>query len=61
MSSVTESIMKLTLLQSSAETPEVGGTSFGILVNPIWTKGACYAHHIITGPPIFFDDVASLW
>ena len=34
--------------------------SFGISVNPIWTKGADYARHITTGPPIFLDDAAAL-
>ena len=34
--------------------------SFGISVNPIRTKGADYARHITTGPPIFLDDAASL-
>ena len=32
----------------------------GISVNPIWTKGADYARHITTGPPIFLDDAAPL-
>ena len=37
-----------------------GGASFGILLNPIRTKGADYARHITTGPPIYLDDAASL-
>ena len=36
------------------------GPSFGASFNPIWTKGADYARHITTGPPIFLDDAASL-
>ena len=34
--------------------------SFGISVNPIRTKGADYARHITTVPPIFLDDLAFL-
>ena len=42
-----------------SETPEVG-ESFGTSFNPIQTKGADYAHHITTAPPLFLDDAASL-
>ena len=43
-----------------SETPEVGG-SFGISVNPIWTKGGrlCPPYYYVP-PPIFYDNVASL-
>ena len=34
--------------------------SFGISVNPIRTKGADYARHITTVPPIILDDAAFL-
>ena len=34
--------------------------SFGISVNPIWTKGADYAGHITNVPPIILDDAAFL-
>ena len=33
---------------------------FGRSVNPIPTRGTDYAHHITTGPPRFFNGVASL-
>ena len=33
---------------------------FGRSVNPIPTRGTDYAHHITTGPPRFFNSVASL-
>ena len=37
-----------------------GPPTFGISVNPIWTKGADYARHITTGPTIFLDNAVSL-
>jgi hypothetical protein len=50
-----------------AETPEVGGQGghvppqvLGYQLTLFGPRGADYAHHITTGPPIFLDDTASL-
>ena len=45
----------------TAETPEVGGPQIlGYQLTLFGPRGADYAHHITTGPPIFLDDAAPL-
>ena len=34
--------------------PLVGGQEFGVSVNPIPTRGADYANHIIAYPPVYY-------
>jgi hypothetical protein len=42
-----------------AEMPEVGG-QLGYQLTLFGPRGAYYARHITTGPPIFLEDAASL-
>ena len=56
-----------TMIRHLSETPEVGGPGghvppqvLGYKLTLFGPRGADYARHITTGPPIFLDNAASL-